>query len=76
MKKIIKFTSIANVIVIPFIVVMIYLFFKVNIFTILRNQEALKIILYVIGGSYYLSSVFSLLITGNIVTFNTSKRII
>lgn len=61
MKKFIKYISIANVIVIPFIVVMIYLFFKVNIFTIMRNQEALKIILYLIGGSYYLSSVFGLL---------------
>ncbi len=61
MKKIIKYISIANVIVIPFIVVMVYLFFKVNIFTVLRNQEALKIILYMIGGSYYISSVFGLL---------------
>ena len=68
MKKAIKYISIANVIVIPFIVVMIYLFFKVNIFTILRNQEALKLILYVIGGSYYLSSVFSLLMYKNITT--------
>ena len=61
MKKAIKYISIANVIVIPFIVVMVYLFFKVNIFTILRNQEALKIILYAIGASYYISSVFGLL---------------
>jgi len=62
MKKFIKIISITNVIVIPFIVVMIYLFFKINIFTILRNQEILKMIIYLIGASYYLSAVFNLFI--------------
>jgi len=65
MKKLITYISITNVIVIPFIVVMIYLFFKINIFTVLRNQDTLKIIVYVIGASYYLSSVFGLLTLKN-----------
>jgi hypothetical protein len=62
MKKIIKVISIVNVIVIPLIIVLVYLFFKVNIITVIRNQESLKIILILIGSSYYISSLFNLFI--------------
>jgi hypothetical protein len=62
MKKIIKVISIVNVIVIPLIIVLVYLFFKINIITVIRNQESLKIILILIGSSYYISSLFNLFI--------------